>query len=105
LSVGVGLGVLAELMEEEEEVVEVVGAKGKHKADRVAVRHGRESGEVTLGARRVAVEWSASAPWGRTPTPPTPQPASANPLWESDRDVSSVPKRHPQATPWPTSGR
>jgi len=54
LSVGVGLGVLAELMEEE--VVEVVGAKGKHKADRVAVRHGRESGEVTLGARRVAVE-------------------------------------------------
>jgi hypothetical protein len=28
LSVGVGLGVLAELMEEE--VVEVVGAKGKH---------------------------------------------------------------------------
>ena len=54
LSVGVGLGVLAELMEEE--VVEVVGAKGKHKEDRVAVRHGRESGEVTLGARRVAVE-------------------------------------------------
>jgi transposase-like protein len=54
LSVGVGLGVLAELVEEE--VVEVVGAKGKHKQDRVAVRHGRESGEVTLGARRVAVE-------------------------------------------------
>jgi hypothetical protein len=38
----------------------------------------------------------ASAPWGCTPTPPTPQPASANPLWESDRDVSSAPKRHPQ---------
>jgi len=54
LSVGVGLGVLAELMEEE--VVEVVGAKGKHDPGRVAVRHGHESGEVTLGARRVAVE-------------------------------------------------
>jgi putative transposase len=54
LSVGVGLGVLAELMEEE--VVDVVGAKGKHDPDRVAVRHGHESGEVTLGGRRVPVE-------------------------------------------------
>ncbi|MDP9284016.1 MAG: IS256 family transposase [Actinomycetota bacterium] len=54
LSVGVGLGVLAELLEEE--VVEVVGAKGKHNADRVALRHGHESGEVTLGGRRVQVE-------------------------------------------------
>jgi transposase-like protein len=54
LSVGVGLGVLAELLEEE--VVDVVGAKGKHDADRVAVRHGHESGEVTLGGRRVPVE-------------------------------------------------
>jgi Transposase, Mutator family. len=54
LSVGVGLGVLDELMEEE--VDEVVGAKGKHDPDRVAVRHGHESGEVTLGGRRVQVE-------------------------------------------------
>jgi putative transposase len=54
LSVGVGLGVLAELMEEE--VVEVVGSKGKHDPDRTAVRHGHEAGEVTLGGRRVAVE-------------------------------------------------
>jgi hypothetical protein len=54
LSVGVGLGVLAELMEEE--VVEVVGPKGKHIAERVAVRHGHEAGEVTLGGRRVVVE-------------------------------------------------
>jgi putative transposase len=54
LSVGVGLGVLAELLEEE--VVEVVGAKGKHDPKRTAVRHGHESGEVTLGGRRVAVE-------------------------------------------------
>jgi putative transposase len=53
LSVGVGLGVLAELMEEE--VAEVVGAKGKHDPERSAVRHGHESGEVTPG-RRVGVE-------------------------------------------------
>ena len=54
LSVGVGLGVLAELMEEE--VDEVVGPKGKHDPERAAVRHGHEAGEVTLGGRRVQVE-------------------------------------------------
>jgi putative transposase len=54
LSVGVGLGVLAELLEEE--VVDVVGAKGKHDSERTAVRHGHESGELTLGGRRVQVE-------------------------------------------------
>ena len=54
LSVGVGLGVLTELMEEE--VDEVVGPKGKHNPDRTAVRHGHEDGEVTLGGRRVAVQ-------------------------------------------------
>jgi transposase-like protein len=53
LSVGVGLGVLSELMEEE--VGEVVGPKGKHDRARTAVRHGHEDGEVTLGARRVGV--------------------------------------------------
>jgi transposase-like protein len=51
LSVGVGLGVLAEMMETE--VEEVVGPKGKRNPDRSAVRHGHESGEVTLGGRRV----------------------------------------------------
>ncbi len=54
LSVGVGLGVLHELMEVE--VDEVVGPKGKHDPDRAAVRHGHEAGEVTLGGRRVGVE-------------------------------------------------
>jgi len=54
LSVGVGLGVLGELIAEE--VEEVVGPKGCHDPDRTAVRHGREAGEVTLGGRRVAVE-------------------------------------------------
>jgi putative transposase len=54
LSVGVGLGVLNELMEDE--VDDVVGPKGKHDPDRSAVRHGHEAGEVTLGGRRVEVK-------------------------------------------------
>jgi len=54
LSVGVGLGVLAELMAEE--VDDVVGPKGRHDADRAAVRHGSEAGQVTLGGRRVGVK-------------------------------------------------
>ena len=53
LSVGVGLGVVQELMEFE--VDEVVGPKGKHDPDRVAVRHGHENGSMTLGGRRVPV--------------------------------------------------
>jgi putative transposase len=53
LSVGVGLGVVHELMELE--VDEVVGPKGKHNRDRVAVRHGHEDGSMTLGGRRVEV--------------------------------------------------
>src|SRR3954453_15716369 len=53
LSVGVGLGVLHELMEAE--IDEVVGPKGKHILGRMAVRHGHEAGEVTLGGRRVPV--------------------------------------------------
>src|SRR4051794_36756095 len=60
LGVGVGLGVLHELLEAE--VDEVVGAKGKHDPDRIAVRHGHEGGEVTLGGRRVPV----SRPRART---------------------------------------
>jgi putative transposase len=54
LSVGVGLGVMAELMDEE--VTEVVGPKGRHDPGLTAVRHGHDRGEVTLGGRRVAVE-------------------------------------------------
>ncbi len=54
LSVGVGLGVLAGLMEDE--VDDVVGAKGKWNPGRAFVRHGREAGEVTLGGRRLPVE-------------------------------------------------
>ncbi len=53
LSVGVGLGVVHELMELE--VDEVVGPKGKHNHDRAAVRHGHQDGSMTLGGRRVAV--------------------------------------------------
>jgi putative transposase len=53
LSVGVGLGVVHELMELE--IDEVVGPKGKHNPDRVAVRHGHERGSMTLGGRRAQV--------------------------------------------------
>jgi transposase-like protein len=53
LSVEVGLGVLRELLEVE--VEHVVGPKGRHNPDRVAVRHGHEDGEVTLGGQRVGV--------------------------------------------------
>jgi putative transposase len=53
LSVGVGLGVLSEMLEEE--VVEVVGPRGKWTRDRTAVRHSHDDGEVTLGGRRVEV--------------------------------------------------
>ncbi len=54
LSVGVGLGVLSEMMEAE--LDEVVGAKHANNAERTAVRHGHTDGEVTLGGRRVAVK-------------------------------------------------
>jgi putative transposase len=54
LSVGVGLGVLEELMAEE--VEDVCGPRGKHDPDRTAYRHGTDDGEVTLGGRRVPVE-------------------------------------------------
>jgi putative transposase len=53
LSVGVGLGVLHEIMEAE--VDDVVGPRGRHDRDRAAVRHGHEGGAVTLGGRRVPV--------------------------------------------------
>ena len=53
LSVGLGLGVVHELMEAE--VDEVVGPKGKHNPDRTAKRHGHEDGSMTLGGRRVQV--------------------------------------------------
>lgn len=54
LNVRVGLGVMAELLEEE--VDEVVSPRGKHDTERTAVRHGHEHGEVTLGGRCVRVE-------------------------------------------------
>ena len=49
LSVGVGLGVVHELMERE--VTEVVGPKGKHNPDRLAKRHvpvGTSTGSCAL---------------------------------------------------------
>ena len=45
-----------------EEVDDVVGPKGEHNAERAAVRHGHEGGEVTLGGRRVEVRRPGSGP-------------------------------------------
>lgn len=45
----VGLGVLAQLINEE--VDEVVGPKGRDDPHRTAVRHGHEDGSVMLGGR------------------------------------------------------
>ena len=59
LSVGVGLGVVHELMEAE--VDEVVGPKGKWNPDRTAKRHGHERGSMTLGGRRVRGQPAADA--------------------------------------------
>jgi transposase-like protein len=53
LSVGVGLRLVHELMEQE--VEEVVGPRGRWNAERTAKRHGHERGSVTLGGRRVEV--------------------------------------------------
>ena len=53
LAVGAGLQVMAALMEAD--VGTLAGPKGKHNMVRMAVRHGRERGSVTLGGRRVPI--------------------------------------------------
>jgi putative transposase len=53
LAVGTGLQVLQVMLAED--VARLVGAKGRHNPDRVAVRHGTEPGQVTLGGRRVRI--------------------------------------------------
>jgi transposase-like protein len=52
-STAVGLEVMAELMAAETDAL--AGAKGKHRLDRLAYRHGSEAGSVTLGGRRLPV--------------------------------------------------
>jgi hypothetical protein len=53
LAVGTGLQVLEALLAED--VVRLVGPKGRHNTHRAEVRHGSEPGQVTLGGRRVRV--------------------------------------------------
>jgi putative transposase len=60
LSVGVGLKVMDELIEEE--LVRLCGPKGKHDPERSASRHGSRRSQVVLGARKV----SARRPRART---------------------------------------
>jgi putative transposase len=54
LAVGTGLGVLHSLLEAD--VDRLVGPRGRHNPERVAVRHGTQPGQVTLGGRRVQVD-------------------------------------------------
>jgi hypothetical protein len=53
LSVAAGMAVMQAMFEQE--LTETVGPRGRHDAQRTAVRHGRESGSVTLGGRKVEV--------------------------------------------------
>jgi putative transposase len=53
LAVGTGLQVLQAMLAAD--IARLVGPKGRHNPDRVAVRHGSEPGQVTLGGRRVRV--------------------------------------------------
>ncbi len=54
MSVAAGLAVMQAMFEAE--IAGVAGPKGKHDANRAAVRHGSGRGSVTLGGRRVAVD-------------------------------------------------
>lgn len=54
LAVGTGLQVMQLMMEEQ--VTALCGPRGKHNPERAGYRHGRGSGSVTLGGRRLAVE-------------------------------------------------
>jgi putative transposase len=54
LAVGTGLQVMTAIMEAD--VTAGCGPKGRHDAERTAVRHGHGAGSVTLGGRRVPVE-------------------------------------------------
>jgi len=53
LAVGTGLQVLQAMLDDD--VTRLVGPKGRHNAARIAVRHGTEPGQVTLGGRRVSI--------------------------------------------------
>src|SRR5829696_10056759 len=54
MSVAAGLAVMQAMFEAE--ITEACGPKGKHDANRAAVRHGPGRGSVTLGGRRVGVD-------------------------------------------------
>jgi putative transposase len=53
VSVAAGLAVAQALFDEE--IASICGPRGRHDADRTAVRHGSEAGSVVLGGRRLAI--------------------------------------------------
>jgi len=63
LAVGAGAQVLGALMDAD--VTALVGPRGRHDRERVAVRHGAVRGSVNLGGRRVPVTRPAGPRRGR----------------------------------------
>jgi transposase-like protein len=53
VAVGAGMQVLSAMLEES--VTALCGPRGRHDADRAAVRHGTEAGSVVLGGRKVQI--------------------------------------------------
>jgi putative transposase len=53
MAVGTGLQVMVAMMSDD--VAAACGPKGKHDANRIAIRHGSERGSVTLGGRQVPI--------------------------------------------------
>jgi len=61
--VGVGLKVVQTMMEAEVEAL--VGPKGRHDPARRALRHGTDTGLVSLGGRQVSISGTEGAELGR----------------------------------------
>jgi transposase-like protein len=83
MSVAAGMAVMQTIFDAE--IAGVCGPKGRHDADRVASRHGREMGSVVLGGRRVPV----TRPRART-TDGHEVPLSAYHLFASEDQLSAV---------------
>jgi transposase-like protein len=83
MSVAAGMAVMQTIFDAE--VAAVCGPKGRHDADRAAVRHGREKGSVVLGGRRVPV----TRPRART-TDRHEVPLSTYNLFASEDQLSTV---------------
>ncbi len=99
LAVGAGLQVMTALMDAD--VTALAGPKGKHNADRVAVRHGTDRGSVTLGGRRVPV----ARPRVRAADGSGELPVPAYELFSGTEVAASSRSGPDTARPWPAGPR